>query len=98
MRFRHLLGAGATAVAGLLLLAGPAAAQEGPTVEQVNIDLSTVFIFLCGVLVFFMGAGFALVETGLTRSRSAAHMMMKNLITAAIGVLVLGRRLRHRLR
>jgi ammonium transporter, Amt family len=87
MRFRHLLGAGATAAAGLLLLAGPAAAQEGPTVEQVSIDLNTVFVFLCGVLVFFMGAGFALVETGLTRSRSAAHMMMKNLITAAIGVL-----------
>lgn len=68
----------------------PAMAQDAPTIEQqvttLTSDLSTVFIFLCGVLVFFMGAGFALVETGLTRSRSAAHMMMKNLITAAIGV------------
>lgn len=83
------------AVGGLTALltlgiAVPAFAAEKPTVDQqltsLTTDLSTVFIFLCGVLVFFMGAGFALVETGLTRSRSAAHMMMKNLITAAIGV------------
>jgi Amt family ammonium transporter len=93
MRTRLLAGAVTTA-ATTLLLASPALAQEdAPTVEsvselanQVNIDLNTIFIFICGCLVFFMGAGFALVETGLTRSRSAAHMMMKNLITAAIGV------------
>ncbi len=83
----------ASAIAGLVLigLAAPAFAQDAaPTVEEkvgtITNDLNTIFVFLCGVLVFFMGMGFALVETGLTRSRSAAHMMMKNLITAAIGV------------
>jgi ammonium transporter, Amt family len=90
MRSKMLTGA-ALAGLGVLAMAAPALAQDASIEEQVaqvNIDLSTVFIFLCGVLVFFMGAGFALVETGLTRSRSAAHMMMKNLITAAIGVLM----------
>jgi Amt family ammonium transporter len=91
MRGRTKLLVGGMVALGALAVAGPAFAQDAPpTVEEqlttVTNDLNTVFVFLSGVLVFFMGMGFALVETGLTRSRSAAHMMMKNLITAAIGV------------
>lgn len=90
MRMKKLVTGGALAAIGVLAMAAPALAQDATVEEQVAgvvIDLNSVFVFLCGVLVFFMGMGFAFVETGLTRSRSAAHMMMKNLITAAIGVL-----------
>jgi ammonium transporter, Amt family len=38
-----------------------------------------------GVLVLFMQAGFALVETGFTRAKNAAHTMMMNLVIFAIG-------------
>ena len=39
-----------------------------------------------GVLVLFMQAGFALVETGFTRAKNAAHTMMMNLVIFALGV------------
>jgi Amt family ammonium transporter len=39
-----------------------------------------------GVLVLFMQAGFALVETGFTRAKNGAHTMMMNLVIFALGV------------
>jgi Amt family ammonium transporter len=50
--------------------------------------LDNIFIFVCGVLVFMMQVGFALVEAGLTRAKNAANIMMKNLMDASIGILV----------
>lgn len=83
---RKKLAVGSLAAAAVVLAtATPAFAQDAT--EVVFFDLTSVFIFFCAVLVFFMGAGFAFLETGLSRAKSAAHMMMKNLITVSIGVL-----------
>ncbi len=49
--------------------------------------LDNIFIFVCGVLVLLMQAGFALVEAGLTRAKNAANIMMKNMMDACIGIL-----------
>jgi Amt family ammonium transporter len=49
--------------------------------------LNIVFTMLAGFLVMFMQAGFALVETGLTRSKNAAHTMGMNFLVYAIGIL-----------
>lgn len=38
-----------------------------------------------GALVFFMQAGFAMVETGLTRAKNAGNIIMKNLMDFCIG-------------
>ncbi len=71
-------------MAGLFLLtAGPAAAQD-PASQEV---LDNLWIFLAGVLVFFMQAGFALLEAGLTRAKNVANIMMKNLMDMSAGVL-----------
>lgn len=40
------------------------------------------------VLVFFMQAGFAMVETGLTRAKNAGNIVMKNLMDFALGTIV----------
>ena len=45
----------------------------------------TVWTLLAGVLVFFMQAGFAMVETGLTRAKNAGNIMMKNYMDFAMG-------------
>ena len=68
------------------LLAGPAAAQT-PQVDANDpiILLDNAFVFLCGALVIFMQAGFALVEVGMTRAKNAAHMVLKNLLDFAVG-------------
>ena len=45
--------------------------------------------FLIGAaLVFFMQAGFAMVETGFTRAKSAGNIIMKNLMDFCIGSVV----------
>lgn len=43
------------------------------------------WMFICLALVFFMQAGFAMVETGLTRAKNAGNIIMKNLMDFCIG-------------
>jgi Amt family ammonium transporter len=74
---------------GVLLVAfvaSPAAAQDdpGPATQFV---LDNLWVFIAGVLVFFMQAGFALVEAGLTRAKNVSNIMMKNLMDMSAGVL-----------
>jgi Amt family ammonium transporter len=70
----------------LLLFAGVSAfAQEGGF--DVQEALNTVWLFLGSVLVFMMQVGFALVETGLTRAKNAANIVMKNLMDFCLGAL-----------
>ena len=56
----------------------------GPSLEP---SLNLAWVLLCGFLVMFMQAGFAMVETGFTRARSAAHTMAMNLVVYPVGVL-----------
>ncbi|MEX0599758.1 MAG: hypothetical protein WD205_03875, partial [Rhodothermales bacterium] len=53
---------------------------------QANLDF--VWTILAAVLVFFMQAGFALVETGFTRSKNAVNIIMKNFMDVSAGALV----------
>ncbi|BDG04566.1 ammonium transporter [Anaeromyxobacter oryzae] len=50
-------------------------------------SLNLAWVLLTGFLVMFMQAGFAMVETGFTRARSAANTMAMNLIIYPVGVL-----------
>ncbi len=72
------------AAAGLVLAAGPAAA-EPVDITNPRVFADNAFILICGVLVVFMQAGFAMVEAGLTRAKNAAHMMLKNLMDFIVG-------------
>ena len=47
--------------------------------------INLTWLMVGGVLVLFMQAGFALVETGFTRAKNGAHTMMMNLVIFAIG-------------
>ena len=49
--------------------------------------IDTVWILFAAVLVFLMQAGFAMLETGLTRAKNAANILMKNLMDFSIGSL-----------
>src|SRR5512141_2685823 len=70
-------------------IATPAFADDGgPTTEQVSdltLGLNILWLLLGGFLVFFMQAGFALVETGFTRNKNVAHTMMMNMMVFCIG-------------
>ncbi|MCJ7780794.1 MAG: ammonium transporter, partial [Acidimicrobiia bacterium] len=49
--------------------------------------LNNIWVFIAGVLVFFMQAGFALVEAGMTRAKNVVNIFAKNLSDALIGVI-----------
>jgi Amt family ammonium transporter len=49
--------------------------------------LNIVWTLITGFMVMFMQAGFALVESGLTRAKNVAHTMAMNFLVYAIGIL-----------
>jgi Amt family ammonium transporter len=50
-------------------------------------SINTVWTLIAGFLVMFMQAGFAMVETGLTRAKNAAHTMAMNFMVYPLGCL-----------
>lgn len=50
--------------------------------------LDTLWVLLAAVLVFWMQAGFAMVEAGFTRAKNAGNIVMKNLMDFVIGTLI----------
>jgi Amt family ammonium transporter len=84
---RKLLAVPAISGALVLALAAPAYAQDIPEGVASQVVLDNIWVFIAGVLVFFMQAGFALVEAGLTRAKNVGNIMMKNLMDCMAGVL-----------
>lgn len=50
--------------------------------------VNTIWILLGTVLVFFMQAGFAMLETGLTRAKNTGNIILKNLMDFCIGAVM----------
>jgi ammonium transporter, Amt family len=48
-------------------------------------SIDTAWVLIAAALVFFMQAGFAMVETGFTRAKNAGNIVMKNLMDFSIG-------------
>ena len=48
-------------------------------------SVDTLWVLIATALIFFMQAGFAMVETGFTRAKNAGNIIMKNLMDFAIG-------------
>lgn len=60
------------------------------TIEQVNglvYSIDNIWVLVAAFLVFFMQAGFALVEAGFTRSKNTVNILMKNLMDFSMGTL-----------
>ena len=56
--------------------------------KLVNSEVFAVWFLMGAALVFFMQAGFAMVETGFTRAKNAGNIIMKNLMDFCIGTVV----------
>lgn len=51
-----------------------------------EIEVTTViWVLICAALVYFMQAGFALCEAGLTRAKNTGNILMKNMMDFCIG-------------
>jgi Amt family ammonium transporter len=64
----------------------PSAQDVASQTEKNRVAINITWLMVGGVLVLFMQAGFALVETGFTRAKNAAHTMMMNMVIFALGV------------
>lgn len=71
--------------AALVLSLGLPASAQDLTMETLAHDLDVVWMAIAAGLVFFMQAGFTLVETGFTRAKNSANIGAKNLADMVIG-------------
>jgi ammonium transporter, Amt family len=87
------MAVGAFAAIWLLIGTQPALADDigtgisefGDDVVGAEISMNLMWIVIAAVLVIFMQAGFALVETGFCRAKHAAHVVMTNFAVFGLG-------------
>jgi Amt family ammonium transporter len=65
----------------------PDLAEVAAELGHVKVSLNMFFLIFGGALVFFMQAGFAMVETGFSRSKNAVHVIMTNFVVFALGLI-----------
>ena len=77
---------------GVFMLLAPKMFAQDPTpgeamtaAQDAQTAINIMWMLIGGFLVFFMQAGFALVETGFTRAKNVAHTMMMNMMVFCIG-------------
>ncbi len=76
---------------GIIVLAwGYAAVAQtpaGPTTGELKVALDTLWVAIASFLVFFMNAGFCMLETGFCRQKNAVNVLAKNLIVFALATI-----------
>ncbi len=93
MILKRLLPAGVIALLILFatdLFADGDAGKQLATMEalgKLQTNMNILWTCLAAFLVFFMQAGFAMVESGFTRAKNSCNIMMKNLMDFSIGAL-----------
>lgn len=78
----------------VLVFAAPAVADgESVSLVQMQAGLDTLWVILAGVLVFFMQAGFGMIEAGFIRTKNACNILTRNFLdycTASITFFLVG--------
>jgi Amt family ammonium transporter len=78
----------------IVLVWGYAAVAQtapAPTTEEqlasLKVGMDTMWVMVAGMLVFFMNAGFGMLETGFCRQKNAVNVLSKNLIVFALSTI-----------
>lgn len=73
----------------LIILIPVLSLAEGSAMDtDVKMSIDTIWVLIAAFLVFFMQAGFAMVEAGFTRAKNASNIIMKNMMDFAIGSII----------
>ncbi|MGO9378560.1 MAG: ammonium transporter [Dissulfurispiraceae bacterium] len=65
----------------------PLAMKLADVIGHNRIAINFIWTLICGYLILFMQAGFAMVQTGFTRAKNAGHSMAMNMMISVFGVL-----------
>lgn len=60
--------------------------ETAANISQLN--MNTLWVIIAAALVFFMQAGFALLESGMSRAKNAVNVMMKNYMDVCLGTIL----------
>lgn len=55
--------------------------------QELKVGIDTMWVMVAGMLVFFMNAGFCMLETGFCREKNAVNVLSKNLIVFALSTI-----------
>ena len=76
------------------LMAAPASAQEGLSLDSINttafFTVSNLWLLIAAALVFIMHLGFATLEAGLTQQKNTVNILFKNVFIICMGTLAYG--------
>ena len=72
---------------GYVAVAQDTAAPTAPTTAELKVALDTLWVAIAAFLVFFMNAGFCMLETGFCREKNAVNVLAKNLIVFALSTI-----------
>ena len=84
---RTLIAVGLGAGVAVAIPSVALAQEDALAADAVQAVMDNLWIFIAGCLVFFMQAGFALLEAGLTRAKNVVNIMAKNVADMVIGIL-----------
>jgi len=73
---------------GALTAGSLAMAQEPAATDVMAFVVDNLFLLIAAVLVIFMQAGFAILESGLNHSKNTVNILMKNVMDFSLGVLL----------
>jgi len=64
--------------------ATPAPPTVEETLTRLSVGIDTIWVMVCGMLVFFMNLGFGCVESGFCRSKNCVNILSKNFVVFAV--------------
>ena len=70
------------------ICSSPVFGQDEPTLAVAYYSLDNIVLLLCAVLVLFMQAGFAALESGMSPQNNTVNIMFKNFTDLCVGVLL----------
>jgi len=77
-----------SAALAAMLVPAIALADDGPTNAELKVMADTIWVLVTGFLVFWMNAGFALVESGFCRKKNTVNILGKNFVVFAVTTLI----------